>query len=339
MFLSEYIFVQLGSALLRLLQTVMPTIWIIPLATAICAVLVAVISLRKEAPPPPELSFGTGSMFDRIAPRYDLVNRVLALNLDTSWRRRMIRELELSPGAAVLDLATGTADVAILLADELKKLGGAAGAGGDADGRAGGSVLGLDPSASMLDVGRDKVTRRGHDGTVELRIGDARDLQELDAGAFDAVTMAFGIRNVPERDAVLCEAHRVLRRSRGGDDDRSGLLAILEFSEPDSSTFMGRAAGIFIRHVVPRAGAVLSGKPAEYMHLQNSIKYFPSPAEFVALMEEGVRCEVNETGSEGRGENGGGYYGAFRLEKLVQLNFGSVQLYIATPVIKEALQM
>ena len=117
--------------------------------------------------------------------------------------------------------------------------------------------------------------------------------------------------HVPEREVALCEIHRLLKPS--------GVLAILEFSEPDDSFgVLGMLARLFIRHVVPIVGGILSGAPKEYLHLQNSIKDFPTPPEFKKLMER-LSC----------GEEGKGY---FDMEEVMHLNFGSVQLYVGTAV-------
>lgn len=269
----------------------------------------------------PSSDFGDGSMFDRIAPRYDLVNRFLALNLDTAWRRTMVDEL-LNRATAVdggetksaplrlIDLATGTADVAVLVAEALAER------GFDADACA---VEGVDPSDNMLAVGRDKVARRGLTDVVTLSNGDARALTDLATGRFRGATMAFGVRNVPSEDrgTALCEIRRVLEQPDG-----RGTLAILEFSEPDADAgVLGALARAFIRHVVPVAGAALSGAPREYLHLQNSIKDFPSPAEFARQLGA-LSCPRR------KGFKGGG----FRVDEVRQMNFGSVQLYLATTV-------
>ncbi len=214
-------------------------------------------------------------------------------------------------GVHVLDLATGTADVAILLAKEYD----------DHFSKARSSrmkrdlhILGVDPSINMITVGREKIQSQNLSNRINLEIGDARELTNLPDDKFNAATMSFGIRNVPEKEAAFCEIHRVLKK------DRDTKFAILEFSEPPPEAgIMGAAARLFIRHVVPSVGAMLSGAPREYMHLQNSIKEFPSPKDFIALME-GVRC----TGAGDR-------VGTFHVNKLKHLNFGSVQLYIATP--------
>ena len=171
----------------------------------------------------------------------------------------------------------------------------------------------MDPSNNMLDVGRTKVQDKGLQDQVDLQYGAVQDFETLfpEAHSFDAATMAFGIRNVPEaRDEALCQVHRVLKED--------GIFCILEFSEPSSEFgFMGALARLFIRHVVPILGGILSGAPREYLHLQNSIKDFPSPKEFGELIES-VKC-----GDESKH--------AFHLEELEQLSFGSVQLYVITP--------
>jgi demethylmenaquinone methyltransferase/2-methoxy-6-polyprenyl-1,4-benzoquinol methylase len=261
-------------------------------------------------------------MFDIIAPRYDFINRALALNLDMSWRHRLV-DTVIGPNGELfqnkdnnvqlLDLATGTADVAILLGHAAKQYT-----------KSKQVVLGLDPSQNMLNVGQHKINNADLSSVIRLQVGDARKL-ELQSDVFDAATMSFGIRNVPEKDVALCEIHRVLKK---GTESK---LAIMEFSEPDpDSGIMGSLARVFIRHVVPSLGALLSGAPKEYMHLQKSIKEFPSPAEFVALME-GLKCPV----VNGEGEIEVDVFGSFRVKEVVHLNFGSVQIYVATPVLKK----
>jgi demethylmenaquinone methyltransferase/2-methoxy-6-polyprenyl-1,4-benzoquinol methylase len=262
-------------------------------------------------------------MFDSIAPRYDFINRALALNLDMSWRHRLVQEVVGSngelfqrPNVKLLDLATGTADVAILLGKAAEKY----------STNKQEVVLGLDPSQNMLNVGKTKVESVHLSSVVSLRVGDARKL-DLESNTFDAATMSFGIRNVPEKETALCEIHRVLKK-----ETTDNKLAIMEFSEPDEhSGIMGSLARVFIRHVVPSLGALLSGAPKEYMHLQKSIKEFPSPKEFVALME-GLKCPV---WNDDDGEMQIDTFGAFRVKEVVNLNFGSVQIYVAIPVLKQ----
>lgn len=247
-------------------------------------------------------------MFDQIATRYDTINRVLALRMDVGWRQEMTKEVKqrIIPLTTdndnkddgpprLLDVATGTADVALQLAKDIPTS----------------TILGVDPSNNMLNVGRTKIQNQGLQDRIKLQWGDARDFSKYSENAFDGATMAFGIRNVPEREVALCEIHRLLKPS--------GVLAILEFSEPDDSFgVLGMLARLFIRHVVPIVGGILSGAPKEYLHLQNSIKDFPTPPEFKKLMER-LSC----------GEEGKGY---FDMEEVMHLNFGSVQLYVGTAV-------
>lgn len=240
---------------------------------------------------------GSGSMFDLIASRYDMINRVLAVGMDMGWRLEMVKRIKSSvdtiENPILLDVATGTADVALLLAKEIPSA----------------TVLGLDPSNNMLEIGRRKIQKRGQGSQVRLELADAMDFSSMESSTYDAATMAFGIRNVPDREKALCQIHRVLKPN--------SRFCILEFSEPDESAgMMGAGARIFIRYVVPFLGGILSGAPREYWHLQNSIKDFPSPKEFGTLLEK-VKCDESTEG-------------AFRLEDLVQLNFGSVQLYVTT---------
>mmetsp|Transcript_27611 Transcript_27611/g.41780 ORF Transcript_27611/g.41780 Transcript_27611/m.41780 type:complete len:299 (+) Transcript_27611:189-1085(+) len=278
-----------------------------------------VLDLVFQKPP---ADHGKGTMFDLIATRYDFINRALALNLDIGWRKTLIAEVtshgdlfEQHPLVKVLDLATGTADVAILMAKGYKnherntnEL----------------SILGVDPSRNMIEVGRNKVSKENLANNIKLDLGDARDLRNLSSDEFHAATMSFGIRNVPEKETALCEIHRVLQKEKvvDGQAKQGAKLGILEFSEPPpDSGIMGAGARLFIRYVVPVMGAVLSGAPKEYMHLQNSIKDFPSPKKFVTIMES-LNC-----GKDGEG--------SFRVDNLVQMNFGSVQLYLATPILKK----
>ena len=279
----------------------------IPTSTLVVVVLlmplfaILTIHLKKVETPPAD--FGSGSMFDQIATRYDTINRVLALRMDVGWRQEMTKEvkqriipLTTDDGPPrLLDVATGTADVALQLAKDIPTS----------------TILGVDPSNNMLNVGRTKIQNQGLQDRIELQWGDARDFSKYSENAFDGATMAFGIRNVPEREVALCEIHRLLKPS--------GVLAILEFSEPDDSFgVLGMLARLFIRHVVPIVGGILSGAPKEYLHLQNSIKDFPTPPEFKKLMER-LSC----------GEEGKGY---FDMEEVMHLNFGSVQLYVGTAV-------
>lgn len=200
---------------------------------------------------------GSGAMFDSIAERYDFVNRVISFGIDRRWRRAAVRALDLRPGARVLDLATGTGDVAIEIAERHPDV----------------HVVGLDPSERMLEIGRNKIQKKGLQDRIELLVGDAQALP-FEAGSFDGVTIAFGIRNVPDRPRALAEMARVTRQG--------GKVVILELSEPEG--VLGPLARFHVHTVVPAIGALLSGAP-QYHYLQQSIAKFPRPDAFAAMLE------------------------------------------------------
>lgn len=312
------------------------------------ALLIIASQFLRAAISPPPSDYGSGSMFDSIAPRYDLINRALALNLDMSWRRRLVEEVVGAEGeifsatydnVKILDLATGTADVAILLGKAAARYN-----KNDPPLRTSSTtadsttVLGLDPSQNMLDIGTSKIQNADLTNIVRLQLGDARKLDSLVDDTFNAVTMSFGIRNVPEKEIALCEIHRVLKKGphfphlRVHPKTVESKLAIMEFSEPTGPGIMAMLARIFIRHCVPAIGAILSGYPKEYMHLQKSIADFPSPTEFVRLMES-LKCPIKKVGGDEELEID--TFGSFRVKEVINMLFGSVQIYIATPILKK----
>jgi demethylmenaquinone methyltransferase/2-methoxy-6-polyprenyl-1,4-benzoquinol methylase len=207
-------------------------------------------------------------MFDAIAPRYDLLNRIISLGVDQRWRRRTVDALALSGETHTLDLATGTADLAILTVRRCK----------------GARVTGLDPSAGMLAVGARKLARLGLQTRVTLTEGDAQALP-FAPQTFDGATMAFGIRNVPDRARALAELHRVLRPG--------ARAAILELSDPRGGA-LSRLTRFHIHTVVPWVGALLSGARA-YRYLHESIAAFPPPEAFAQLLRAAGFREVSAT--------------------------------------------
>jgi demethylmenaquinone methyltransferase/2-methoxy-6-polyprenyl-1,4-benzoquinol methylase len=223
---------------------------------------------------------GSGEMFDRIAPRYDFVNRVLSLGLDQRWRRRVVKALQLGDKPRVLDVATGTGDLAIAIAR----------------GAPGAEIVGLDPSEKMLELGRAKIARAGL--PITMIAGDAQTLPFKDC-EFDAATIAFGIRNVPDRPRALRELARVVRPG--------GRIAVLELGEPRRGV-LGAAARFHCRVLVPRIGALLGGR-REYRYLQTSVAAFPPPDEFAQIM----------TGA------------GLAVVEVAPLTFGACTLFVATP--------
>ena len=195
------------------------------------------------------------AMFDRIAPRYDQLNRVLSAGLDRGWRRALVAHALVGRARTALDVATGTADVALALA-----------AAGVAE------VVGVDLAEEMLARGRTKAATAGL--TVRLARADAEALPFAD-GAFDAVTCAFGVRNVAHLTRGLAELRRVVRPG--------GTLAILELSTPTDPT-LRLLHGLYTTHVLPRLGAALTGEGAAYAYLPTSVAAFPDAAEVVRLL-------------------------------------------------------
>lgn len=195
-------------------------------------------------------------MFASIAPRYDLLNRVLSLGVDRGWRREAAREaLALGP-ARVLDVATGTADFALELRARAP----------------GAEVVGSDFVPQMLEIGRAKARARGL--SVRLEEGDALNLPYPD-GSFDAVTCAFGFRNFADYGRGLAEMWRVLAPG--------GRLVLLEFPPPRPGLF-GSVFRLYFRHVLPRVGALVSGNAGAYTYLPQSVLAFPGPERLAGLM-------------------------------------------------------
>ena len=202
-------------------------------------------------------------MFDAIAPRYDLLNHLLSAGIDRRWRTRAIRTLQLSGRETLIDVCTGTADIA-LAAREARR------------------VVGVDFAGAMLGFGLRKVVRAGEERRITLVRGDALNLPVADASA-DAVTIGFGIRNVQNAELGCVEMARVLRRG--------GRLAILEFGMP-------RIPGVrtlyewYFSRVLPFIGRRVSGHGGAYSYLPASVGSFPPPAEFVTVLRQAGFADV-----------------------------------------------
>jgi demethylmenaquinone methyltransferase/2-methoxy-6-polyprenyl-1,4-benzoquinol methylase len=202
------------------------------------------------------------AMFDAIAPRYDVLNRVLSARVDVAWRRAAVRALDVSPGASVLDLATGTGD---LLLEELR----------------GGALrsVGADLSFGMLRLVRPKFATEGHAASRVCQ-GDAERLPFPDA-CFDGASIAFGIRNVLDRAQGVREMRRVVKPGRR--------VVVLEFHE--TTGIVGAVFRLYFNHILPQIGALVSSREA-YSYLPKSVANFESPEGFVALMRAAGLKEV-----------------------------------------------
>lgn len=208
-------------------------------------------------------------MFDAIAGRYDLLNHLLSAGIDRSWRKRAVRALSLTGSERVLDLCTGTADLAIAAVEARP---GAA------------RVVGVDFAAAMLNVGTAKVRDRRLDRPVTLVRGDATCIP-VASGSVDRVTIAFGIRNV-ENTALACS--EILRVLAPG-----GRLAILEFAMPTTPLIRGVYRWYFNR-VLPGIGRIVSRHNAAYAYLPASVGAFASPDQFANTLRQAGFTEVRD---------------------------------------------
>jgi demethylmenaquinone methyltransferase/2-methoxy-6-polyprenyl-1,4-benzoquinol methylase len=204
-------------------------------------------------------------MFDKIAFRYDFLNRFLSGGIDVYWRRRAIRELRVSLGPAtstkreILDVATGTADMAILMARHLQPI----------------QVTGIDISTGMLEIGRQKIRKLRLDSRIALQTGDSESLSFPDA-SFDAVTVAFGVRNFENLEKGLKEMLRVLKPG--------GRLLVLEFSRPRTPGIR-QFCDLYLRLVAPNIGKMISSNREAYQYLNDSVKAFPEGNEFIRILD------------------------------------------------------
>jgi demethylmenaquinone methyltransferase/2-methoxy-6-polyprenyl-1,4-benzoquinol methylase len=220
-------------------------------------------------------------MFDNISPKYDFLNRSLSLGIDVWWRRKMMRELKGLDLNQVLDIATGTADVA-LATSKLKP----------------NSIIGVDISEGMLSVGRIKVEKKGLSSLIKLQKADSENLP-FSENQFDAITVAFGVRNFEHLSKGLDEMCRVLKPG--------GKLVILEFSRPRIFP-VKQLYDFYFRYFCPWWGKVVSKDNSAYRYLYDSVSAFPEGEQFLSI--------ANQSG--------------FKQLKAQRLTFGIVSLYTAT---------
>jgi demethylmenaquinone methyltransferase/2-methoxy-6-polyprenyl-1,4-benzoquinol methylase len=199
-------------------------------------------------------------MFDDIAPRYDFMNRFLSAGIDVSWRKKALSELNSIKPQIMLDVATGTADVAIMAARILKPA----------------KIIGIDISTGMLDLGRKKLLKEGLEGQIELQTGDSEAINFPDA-SFDAVTVAFGVRNFAHLEKGLSEINRVLKPG--------GKLVVLEFSKPKIIGIQ-QFYNLYMGIVAPGMGSIFSKNRDAYQYLHDSVQKFPEGKAFTDILNQ-----------------------------------------------------
>lgn len=213
-------------------------------------------------------------MFDDIAFRYDFLNRFLSAGIDVKWRKKAIGQLKDLAPKVILDVATGTADVAIMSTKILAPE----------------KIIGIDISDGMLELGRKKIDQQGLSGTIELLNGDSETIK-FDDNTFDAVTVAFGVRNFENLEKGLSEIRRVLKPG--------GKLVVLEFSKPKAPV-MKQLYTIYMKVAAPAIGKMFSKNRNAYKYLDESIKKFPEGKNFTSILDNlGYRNTYRKTLSLG----------------------------------------
>ncbi|MDP4280790.1 MAG: bifunctional demethylmenaquinone methyltransferase/2-methoxy-6-polyprenyl-1,4-benzoquinol methylase UbiE [Bacteroidota bacterium] len=199
-------------------------------------------------------------MFDDISPRYDFLNHFLSFGIDHCWRKKVTRILKRENPSNLLDVATGTGDLALALS-KLKIH----------------SITGIDISPNMLMIAKEKIKRKSPDSPVDLREGDAEHIPFPD-DRFDAATVAFGVRNFENLEAGIREMRRVIRPE--------GMVVILEFSQPENPFFRSLYK-LYSKFYIPAAGKWISGNSHAYCYLPESAALFPSGEKFLGIL---TRC-------------------------------------------------
>ncbi|GAB3331819.1 bifunctional demethylmenaquinone methyltransferase/2-methoxy-6-polyprenyl-1,4-benzoquinol methylase UbiE [Marivirga atlantica] len=204
-------------------------------------------------------------MFDSISPKYDFLNHFLSLGIDIRWRKKAIKQLQEIKPKNILDIATGTGDFAIESLSLNPE-----------------QVVGVDISEGMLSVGREKLKKRKLDDRITLKSGDSENLP-FDDNMFDAIIVAFGVRNFENLEKGLTEMFRVLRPG--------GKVVVLEFSKPKSFPFK-QLYNFYFKNILPTVGKLISKDKAAYTYLPESVKSFPDGKMFTDILD---RVGFNKT--------------------------------------------
>jgi demethylmenaquinone methyltransferase/2-methoxy-6-polyprenyl-1,4-benzoquinol methylase len=198
-------------------------------------------------------------MFDSISPKYDLLNHVLSAGIDVRWRKKAIKLLSKEKPSTILDIATGTGDFAIAALQT--------GAN---------KIIGIDISAGMLTVGKEKMKKMGLEQKIQLELGDSENIR-FDTASFDAITVAFGVRNFENLEKGLSEIFRVLKDN--------GTVVILEFSKPKKFPIKN-FYNFYFKYILPFVGRLISKDKAAYTYLPESVGAFPDGKDFLNILEK-----------------------------------------------------
>lgn len=199
-------------------------------------------------------------MFDNISGNYDGLNRVISFGIDVKWRKKVVQMVNLASPQNILDIATGTGDLAINLALKTQAE----------------SIIGLDISAGMLEVGKQKIAQRNLSNRIEMVLGDSEELPFED-NSFGAVTVAFGVRNFEDLEKGLCEIYRVLKKG--------GTFVVLETSVPTKTPFK-QGYKLYTKHVLPTIGKIFSKDQSAYGYLSESASVFPYGEAFTEILTQ-----------------------------------------------------
>jgi len=199
-------------------------------------------------------------MFDNISGNYDFLNHVLSMNIDKGWRKKTVRAIAKNNPKTILDVATGTGDLAIALAK---------GTGAD-------TITGIDISQGMLNVGIEKIKKLGLENTIKMQKADSENLPFSD-NHFDAITVAFGVRNFENLEKGLAEMLRVLKPG--------GMVGVLEFSQPQKFPFK-QGYNFYFKNILPGLGRMISKDSSAYTYLPESVGAFPHGNDFVKIMQK-----------------------------------------------------
>ncbi len=199
-------------------------------------------------------------MFDTISSDYDGLNRVISFGIDIKWRNKVVALVEQTKPKTILDIATGTGDLAITLAESTQAE----------------KITGLDISPGMLNVGKEKVKKKGLENRIEMVLGDSEDMPFED-NTFDAITVAFGVRNFENLEKGLTEILRILKPG--------GIFSILETSVPTKTPFK-QGYGIYTKYILPTIGRMFSKDRDAYNYLSESANVFPYGEELNNILRK-----------------------------------------------------